>query len=362
MYNGTSSVSPRLAPVAVVSNSLELDGSVPDSGPPKLDDPNAMFDPVEPASVHNIVVNVAMALMPSHGELTLHSSNEEWRDRMPSGPDLLEPDPNSAPCQSVKPACTLLTERLNAQDSPSGDVLKGSGLISKDVDSAAVGSDRLPSFLSSDVGCVDGVGLTKCQMALVWVVCAGGQSAGCVLIRMLVAGNAVSVDAENLTAVGGLAAGLTVAVDFWGATCDYNVIWVCPDFVSVLFLKGRSIWCCGCSSCQLSCAEDGPVALKAISRGTTRPVSRVLQPHPLQFQHRQSSPPQLHIRGIPNLPIMGFTRRSSSAISITATSMNYTYQDATTSADSISIRRPICLPKPIQLLQDPPSSDSRHHC
>ncbi|GMH12893.1 hypothetical protein Nepgr_014734 [Nepenthes gracilis] len=67
-----------------------------------------MFDPVEPASVHNIVVNVVIALTPSHGELTLHSSNEEWRDRMPSGPDLLEADPNSAPCQSVKPASLLV--------------------------------------------------------------------------------------------------------------------------------------------------------------------------------------------------------------------------------------------------------------
>ncbi|GMH28200.1 hypothetical protein Nepgr_030043 [Nepenthes gracilis] len=122
MYNGSSSVSPGLAPVAVVPHSLELDGSVSDSGPPNLDDPNATFDPVEPASVHNIVVNVAMALTPSHGELTLHSSNEEWRDRLPSGLDLLVPDPNLAPCQSVKPACSLLTERLHAQDSPFGDV------------------------------------------------------------------------------------------------------------------------------------------------------------------------------------------------------------------------------------------------
>ncbi|GMH27886.1 hypothetical protein Nepgr_029729 [Nepenthes gracilis] len=72
-----------------------------DSGPPKLDDPNAMFDPMELQPVHNIVENVAMARRP----------------------------------------------------------LMGSGLISKDVDSAAVGSDRLPSFLSSDVGCVAGVSL-----------------------------------------------------------------------------------------------------------------------------------------------------------------------------------------------------------
>ncbi|GMH19881.1 hypothetical protein Nepgr_021722 [Nepenthes gracilis] len=41
----------------------------------------------------------------------------------------------------------------------SSDVLNGSGLISKDVDSGAVVSDRLPGILSSDVGCEDVVGL-----------------------------------------------------------------------------------------------------------------------------------------------------------------------------------------------------------
>ncbi|GMH12980.1 hypothetical protein Nepgr_014821 [Nepenthes gracilis] len=40
-----------------------------------------------------------------------------------------------------------------------GDVLNESGLITKDVGSVAVGSDRLPCILSSDVGCEAVVGL-----------------------------------------------------------------------------------------------------------------------------------------------------------------------------------------------------------
>ncbi|GMH15621.1 hypothetical protein Nepgr_017462 [Nepenthes gracilis] len=79
------SVSPGLDPVAVVSNSLDLDGFVPDSGPPKLEETNALYGSVEPDLVQNIVENVAMALSSSHCELTLHSSNEECCAREPSG-------------------------------------------------------------------------------------------------------------------------------------------------------------------------------------------------------------------------------------------------------------------------------------
>ncbi|GMH32135.1 hypothetical protein Nepgr_033979 [Nepenthes gracilis] len=159
----------------VVPNSLELDGSVPDSGPPNMDSPNSLVDPVEPTSVHDIVVNVDMALTPSHGELTLHSSNEEWRDRMPSGPDLLEADPNSTPCQSVKPACSLLAVRPHAQDSP---LLMEFGLISNDMDMVAVDTVRLPSSLSSEVDGVAGVDLAVGSSSSILPSLVGSGAAG----------------------------------------------------------------------------------------------------------------------------------------------------------------------------------------